>query len=77
MKFSNGQAYSALYIVFVLRTTEEMEAREEYNSLLCELQIKDSPKKGVNMYSILAREIKIGESIFDKKTRAFICYRVE
>jgi hypothetical protein len=51
-----------------------MEAREEYNSHLWDL-VKSYPK-GINLYKIPIRDLKIGENIYTKDGK-FIAYRVE
>lgn len=77
MKFTDNITRQDLDTVFVIRTQkemEEMEEREEFNSNLWELQREDFLKNGSNIYSIPARDLKIGESIYTKDGR-FIAYR--
>ena len=74
MKFSDNIERASLEEVFVVRTAKEMEAREEYNSNLWDLQRKNFIKKGNNIYKTVSRDIKIGESIYTKNGR-LIAYR--
>lgn len=74
MKFSDNIERSDLDIVFAIRTEVEMQEREEYSSNLWELARENFLKKGNNIYSIPARDLKIGESIYDKSGK-FIAYR--
>lgn len=74
MKFSDTITRDSLEIVFVKRTEKEMAAREEYNSNLWDLEYRIG--KDVFVYSVPARDIKIGENIYDK-TGKFIAYRSE
>lgn len=53
-----------------------MEAREEYNSNLWEVQRYDFLKKGNNLYKTVVRDVKIAESIYNKAGR-FVAYRFE
>lgn len=76
MKFSDNIKRTNLEEVFVIRTSEEMEAREEYNSNLWDLERRNFLKKGNNIYSIPARDVKIGESVYSKLGR-YIAYRSE
>lgn len=76
MRFSDNISRTSLEEVLVIRTSEEMEAREEYNSNLWELEREHFPKKGNNLYQTVVRDVKIGESIYDRNGR-FLCYRVE
>lgn len=73
MNFSDNAARTNLEIVFVKRTETEMEAREEYNSNLWEIEKYDIKPK-VNLYATPARDVKIGEDIFSKKGE-FIAFR--
>ena len=75
MKFSDKIERTALDEVFVIRTEKEMEAREEYNSNLWELH-SSGLQKGNNMYKTVVRDVKIGESIYNKAGKE-IAYRVE
>lgn len=74
MKFSDNIERTSLEDVFVIRTSKEMEAREEFNSNLWELEREDFLKKGQNIYKTVVRDVKIGESIYTKSGR-FIAYR--
>lgn len=77
IRLSNKEVYNANSIddfVYVKRTADEMEAREEYNSHLWDL-VKSYPK-GINLYKIPIRDLKIGENIYTKDGK-FIAYRVE
>ena len=76
MKFSDNIKRTNLEEVFVIRKSEEMEAREEYNSNLWDLERRNFLKKGNNIYSIPARDVKIGESVYSKLGR-YIAYRSE
>lgn len=76
MKFSDNIERTNLEEVFVIRKSEEMEAREEYNSNLWDLERRNFLKKGNNIYSIPARDVKISESIYSKLGR-YIAYRRE
>jgi len=75
MNFSDNIVRAPLDIVCVIRTSEEMEAREEHNSNLWEMVRHINKKTGVNMYATPARDVKYGESIFSKNGE-FIAYRV-
>jgi hypothetical protein len=74
MKFSDNIIRNNLDTVFVIRTEQEMQEREEANSNLWELQRENFLKKGNNIYSIPVRDLKIGESIYTKDGK-FISYR--
>jgi hypothetical protein len=74
MKFSDNQNRNSLHIVIVIRTAQEMEAREEYNSNLWDLERENFLKKGQNLYSVPARDLKIGESFYTH-TGKYIAYR--
>lgn len=76
MKFSDNIKRTNLEEVFVIRTSEEMEAREEYNSNLWDLERENFLKKGNNIYQTVVRDVKIGESIYTKSGR-YIAYRSE
>ena len=58
MKFSDNIERTNLEEVFVIRKSEEMEAREEYNSNLWDLERRNFLKKGNNIYSIPASKNK-------------------
>jgi hypothetical protein len=75
MKFSDSIERTSLEGVFVIRTAEEMEAREEFNSNLWDLERRNFLKKSNNIYLTVVRDVKIGESIYSKSGR-FIAYRV-
>jgi hypothetical protein len=75
MKFSDNIERTSLEEVFVIRTSEEMEAREEYNSNLWDLERENFLKKGNNLYQTVVRDLKIGESIYSKSGK-LIAYRV-
>ena len=74
MKFSDNIERTSLEEVFVIRTSKEMEAREEYNSNLWDLERENFLKKGNNIYKTVIRDVKIGESIYTKAGK-FIAYR--
>lgn len=76
MKFSDNIERTALEQVFVIRTQKEMEAREEYDSNLWDIERENFLKNGNNLYSTPARDVKIGESIYTKAGK-FIAYRSE
>jgi prolyl oligopeptidase PreP (S9A serine peptidase family) len=76
MKFSDNIKRTSLEDVFVIRTTEEMEAREEYNSNLWDLERENFLKKGNNIYKTVVRDVKIGERIYNKNGKLF-AYRVD
>lgn len=75
MRFSDNIIRKCLDVVYVIRTTSEMEAREEYNSNLWNIE-SENILKGKNLYSTPARDVKIGESIYTRDAK-FIAYRVE
>ena len=75
MKFSDGIIRKTLDVVHVIRTTSEMEAREEFNSNLWDIE-HENILDGKNLYSTPARDVKIGESIYTRDAK-FIAYRVE
>ena len=78
MKFSDNIIRKNLEIVHVIRTKKEMEAREEYGSLLWD-EVKKAflPKdRSKNLYSTPCRDVKIGESIYDENGQ-YISYRSE
>ena len=75
MKFSDNLERTSLEEIFVIRTANEMEAREESNSNLWEIHRKKFLKKGNNIYQTVCRDVKISESIYTKNGR-IICYRV-
>jgi len=72
MKFSDNVIRENLDTVHVIRTEQEMEARDEYNSYLWDEVRK--MQKGNILFSIPVRDLKIGESIYDSKGR-FVAYR--
>ena len=76
MKFSDNIERTSLEEVFVIRTEKEMEAREEFNSNLWELQRSSGLQKGNNIYKTVVRDVKVGENIYNKAGRT-IAYRVE
>jgi hypothetical protein len=75
MKFSDNIIRRNLDVVHVIRTTSEMEAREEFNSNFWDIE-RENILNGKNLYSTPARDVKIGESIFTKNAK-YIAYRVE
>jgi len=75
MKFSDKIERTSLEEVYVIRTSEEMKAREEYNSNLWDLERENFLKKGNNIYKTVVRDVKISESIYNKKGR-YLAYRV-
>lgn len=74
MKFSDHIIRKELTTVYVKRTREEMETREEHNSLLWAYE--KTVAKGVHLYSTPVRDVKIGENIYDAQGE-FITYRVD
>ena len=72
MNFSDKIIRSSLDVVFVKRSDEEMEVREEYHSNLWDIEKKLG--KGVYLYSVPARDVKIGENIYNEKGE-FVSYR--
>lgn len=74
MKFSDNIERTSLEEVYVIRTEKEMEAREEFNSNLWELQ-RSGLQKGNNIYKTVVRDVKVGENIYNKAGRT-IAYRV-
>ena len=75
MKFSDNTIREPFSEIFVIRTQNEMETRDEYNSNLWDLFRKNFLKKGNNLYRTVARDCKIGESIYTQ-TGNFVAYRV-
>lgn len=76
MKFSDKIERDSLDEVYVIRTSKEMEARDESNSNLWNLERENILKKGNNLYQTVVRDVKIGESIYNKAGR-LISYRAE
>ncbi len=79
MKFSDNIIRENSDIVFVIRTDAEMEARDEYNSNLWGIEKcigKDKAGRKVWLFSTPARDVKIGESIYDEQGK-FEAYRSE
>lgn len=78
IKISENRQLGNLTLVYVKRTEKEMEAREEFHSLLWEQvsRVYAKSRIPVYLYKIPARDLKIGESIFDKKGK-FIGHRLE
>ena len=74
MKFADNIVRTSLEEVYVIRTSEEMEARDEYNSTLWALERKNFLKNGNNIYKTVVRDSKIGESIYTKNGK-YITYR--
>jgi hypothetical protein len=75
MKFSDNIIRKGLDVVHVIRTTAEMEAREEFNSNLWDIE-HENILAGKNLYSTPARDVKIGERIYTESAK-YIAYRVE
>lgn len=75
MTFSDRTERKATSKVLVSRTKKEMESREEYQSMLVDY-VRVSHIKNEHIYSIPAREVKIGESILTTQGR-FLAYRTE
>ena len=73
-KFSDNVVRNNLDTVYVAREEKDMESREEYNSNLWDYE-RDLPK-GLKLYSTPVRDVRIGESIYDKNYK-FIAYRSE
>lgn len=71
MKFSDNIIRENLDIVFVIRTEQEMMAREESNSNLWDI-VQDGRYR--NLYSVPVRDVKIGEDIFSERG-TFVAYR--
>ena len=76
MNFSDKIQRDSLEEVFVIRTEEEMNLRDESNSNLWNLERENFLKKGNNIYKTVARDVKFGESIYDKFGK-YIAYRVD
>lgn len=76
MKFSDKLDRDQLDEVYVIRTENEMMAREESNSNLWDLERENFLKKGNNLYKTVIRDVKIGESIYSKYGK-LITYRVD
>lgn len=76
MKFEDNIIRASLEVVHVIRTEEEMQAREEYNSHLWDTEREDFPKRGENLYSTPVRDVKIGEAIYSSSGK-YITYRSE
>lgn len=76
MNFSDKLTRNQLDEVFVIRTEEEMTAREESNSNLWGLERENFLKKGNNLYQTVVRDVKIGENIYTKQGR-LVAYRVD
>lgn len=74
MKFSDNIERASLEEVFVIRTTEDMNSREEVNSNLWDLKRSLGNKNFI--FSIPARDLRIGETIVNWKGN-FIAYRTE
>jgi len=75
MKFSDHVERTSLDEVFVIRTEEEMMAREESNSNLWELH-RSGLRKGHNIYKTVVRDVKVGENIYNASGKT-IAYRIE
>jgi hypothetical protein len=73
MKFSDNIIREPLDEVFVKRSEVQMDAREESNSNLVDVQEYDV-EAGVNLYQVPVRDVKIGESIYDERGK-FVAYR--
>lgn len=75
MKFADKIERDDLDIVYVLRTKEDMESRDEYNSNIWNL-VRENKMIGKNLYETPARDVKIGESIYYKNMR-YLTTRLE
>lgn len=75
MRFTDNVERDLLSEVYVVRTEQEMEAREEFHSLLWEVEIYDFSPDG-RLYQTVARDVKVGELIYTKEGR-YIGYRAE
>lgn len=73
-KFSDNVIRKQLDIVCVAREEKDMESRLEYNSNLWDYE-RDLPK-GLKLYSTPVRDVRIGETIYDKNYR-YVAYRSE
>jgi len=76
MKFSDNIIRENLDMVFVKRSSAEMEARDEYNSNLWDVEkegisFDKATQTKVNLFSTPARDVKIGENIYNKKRRFY------
>lgn len=81
MKFADHVVRNDTEIVLVKRTHTEMQARPEYHSNAWDMVeggvgFDKSSLEPVNLYSVPARDVKIGEDIY-KRTVAFLTYRSE
>lgn len=74
MKFSDNAERTSLEEVLVIRTSDDMNSREEANSNLWGFKRSLDTKK--YLYYIPARDLRIGESIFDLNGN-HIAYRTE
>jgi hypothetical protein len=79
MKFSDNIIRNNLDIVFVKRSEKEMEDRLEYNSNLWDIHKEGisfdaTTRAKVNIYSTPARDVKIGENIYNSNGD-FVAYR--
>jgi hypothetical protein len=77
VKFADKIIRESFDIVFVKRSEKEMEAREEFNSNLWNIEkinISSDKWSSVNLYSTPVRDVKIGENIYDEEGN-FITYR--
>lgn len=80
MKFSDHIERTNLELVYVLRTRNDMNSREEADALLFDVEkfnIKKTKKDGwLNLFSTPVRDVRIGESLYDE-TGKYITYRTE
>ena len=76
MKFSDKIERNSLDEIYVIRTEEEMEAREEFNSNLWDLKRKNFLKKGNNLYQTVVRDVKHAEMIYSRSGH-YIAYRID
>ena len=73
MKFADNIVRESLDIVYVIRTREEMNARQEANSNLWEEE-RGFPD-GKFLFSTPVRDVKIGENIYNEMGTKFVTYR--
>jgi len=77
MKFSDNIERTYLEEVYVYRTEQEMESRDEYNSNLWNIQKANiEGKKEFHLYKTVVRDLRIGESFYNKAGNVEVSYRV-
>lgn len=78
MKFADKIIRDSLDLVFVKRSEKEFADRPEYNSNMWEVEKNDISRTNagspVNLYSTPARDVKIGENIYNDDG-TFLTYR--